>query len=178
MITQAYLKSLLNYDKDTGLFFWKNRPESFFKSKRAYVQWNKRYADKLAGTTKNDSGYVIISINKELFRAHRLAWMFVYGTMPTNQIDHINGVRNDNRLGNLRDTKQGENHKNKRLLSTNKTGYHGITMHTSGKYRVKAWSKNVQYNLGYYLKIDDAIAARKKFEAENGYHQNHGLAIT
>jgi hypothetical protein len=168
MITQEHLKSLLDYDQSTGVFTWKSKDQK-------HLTWNKRYSGTQAGTLKADSGYIIISINKKPYRAHRLAWLYTYGEMPTNQLDHINGIRNDNRLINLRDTQQGENHKNKRLLTTNKTGYHGITLHPSGKYRVKAWSKNVQYNLGYYKKLEDAVIVRKQFEATNGYHPNHGL---
>ena len=176
MITQDYLKSILEYDKATGIFVWKSRPESMFKSKNAFAVWNKRYAGKPAGTLKNDSGYLIISINKQMFRSHRLAWLYVYGVMPENQIDHINGVRHDNKFCNLRDTKQGENHKNKRLLSTNKTGFHGITTVKSGKFRVKAWDNNKQFHLGYFASLEDAVMARKAFEASHGFHENHGVA--
>jgi hypothetical protein len=175
MIAQDYVKSLLDYNKDTGVFIWKHRHRDLFKTNAHYNVWNKKYAGQTAGTLKSDSGYIIISINKNLFRAHRLVWLYVYGEMPNNQIDHINGIRHDNRLENLRDTQRGENHKNKRLLITNKTGYHGITVHKNGKYRVKAWNKNVQYNLGYYAMLEDAVMARKKFEVENGYHPNHGV---
>lgn len=175
MITQEYVKEVLDYNTATGIFVWKKRDITHFKTKRAFTNWNNRYAGEVAGTKKPDSGYVIISINKQMFRAHRLAWLYVYGENPKNQIDHINGVRDDNRLENLRDTQQGENHKNKRLLCSNKTGYHGITIHKNGRYRVHAWKQNVQQHLGYYKNIEDAVDARKKFELENGYHRNHGI---
>lgn len=176
MITQDYLKSLVVYDKETGIFVWKFRPRNLFKTHRSFIQWNNRYAGKQAGTLKNDSGYVVISIHKNLYRAHRLAWLYVNGVTPSSQIDHINGIRHDNRLSNLRDAQNGENHKNKRLLSTNKSGYHGIWRHPNGKYRAKVSKSNQQHHLGYFENINEAVEARKKFEAEYGYHPNHGLS--
>jgi len=175
MITQEYVKTLLTYDETSGIFIWNERPQSFFKTKRAWSAWNTRYSKKHAGTLKDDSGYMILSLQKQLFRAHRLAWLYTHGVMPSNQIDHINGIRHDNRLINLRDTEQGQNHKNKRLLSTNKTGYHGVWLHSNGKYRAQVWDKNKKYHLGYFHNLEDAIKTRKKFEAEHDYHANHGV---
>jgi hypothetical protein len=175
MITQEQLKQLVVYEQSTGVFTWKPRPENLFKTIKSFKNWNRRYAGEQAGGVKIDSGYVIVSLFKKPYRAHRLAWLYVHGVMPTNQIDHINGVRHDNRLVNLRDTKQGENQKNRRLSPKNKTGHHGIWKHQNGRFRVKAWDKNVQYHLGYYESFEEAVAARKRFEAEHGYHPNHGV---
>lgn len=168
------IDSLLTYDPLTGIFVWKNRCRELFKTQRAFVQWNDKYAGNVAGTTKKDSGYIIISIFKHLVRAHHLAWIVQYGIKPSGEIDHINGRRDDNRIENLRDITKAENAKNKCLSSRNKTGFHGISLHKNGKYRVKVIASNQQKHLGYFKDINDAVLVRKSFEAENGYHLNHG----
>lgn len=173
-MNKEMIDSLLSYDPETGIFVWKNRERELFKSQRSFAQWNDKYSGKIAGTKKKDSGYIIISVFKNLVRAHHLAWIIQYGTKPTGEIDHINGNRDDNRILNLRDITKAENAKNKCLSKRNKTGFHGISLHKNGKYRVKAMALNTQKHLGYFKDINDAVLARKEFEAANGYHINHG----
>jgi len=91
-ITQEKLKELLNYDPNIGIFTWKK-------------------TNKIAGSL--DQGYVRIRINKKLYRAHALAVLFSYGHFPKTQVDHINGIRNDNRINNLRECSNNENCQNK-----------------------------------------------------------------
>lgn len=174
MITRELVDELLSYDQLTGVFTWKHKDRKHFKSNSSWSQWNTRYSGKVAGSKKTDSGYIIISINKTLFRAHRLAWLLVHGTMPRHEIDHINGRRDDNSMANLRDVPKMENVKNKRLLKNNKSGYHGITKHPNGKFRVKGYMKDAQVHLGYFSSLKDAILARKDFERSHSFHINHG----
>ena len=101
MITQEYLKSVLYYDKDTGLFTWK------ISNKKGHVK-----EGKLAGS-KDNRGYVKIQINKKDYTAHRLAWFYIYGEWPKQVIDHINRIKFDNRIENLRDVSVLENNKNR-----------------------------------------------------------------
>jgi hypothetical protein len=100
MITQEKLKEMLTYNPDTGIFTWKVK------------HLKKCILNKNAGTLKK-AGYITISIKKRLYLAHRLAWLYVYGEWPKNHIDHINGVRDDNRIENLRDVTQRQNCQNK-----------------------------------------------------------------
>lgn len=106
MITQEQLKQILDYCPETGVFTWKYRGRSQFKSQHGFTWFN----NNVAGTSPkpNSSGYVAVSttINgvRRTYPVHRLAWLYVYGEMPSGMIDHINHQRSDNRIENLRVT--------------------------------------------------------------------------
>jgi len=72
----------------------------------------------VAGTPVSD-GYVNICINQKRYRAHRLIWLMFNGHFPNNEIDHINGVRSDNRIENLREVGRIENCRNQQIRSNN-----------------------------------------------------------
>lgn len=109
MLTEKKLKEIVFYNISTGEFFWIEKSGGRSKHSKA-------------GTLGKKYGYVTIQINKKLYRAHRLAWLYVYGSFPKRQIDHINGIRHDNRIENLRDVSPRENsmnrkeHRNGRLV--------------------------------------------------------------
>jgi hypothetical protein len=98
MILEA--AKLLNYDSNSGLLTW--RIDRGYKYK----------AGTIAGTLSN-KGYIHIKIGGVRYTAHRLAWVIYYGSEPTNEIDHINRIRNDNRISNLRDVTKSENCRNR-----------------------------------------------------------------
>jgi citrate synthase len=93
MITQKYLKSILYYSENTGNFIWRVR-----KSNRTNIG---DVAGKLSFC-----GYVVIKIDGKEYKAHRLAWLYVHGNHPENQIDHANRNREDNRIKNIREATQ------------------------------------------------------------------------
>lgn len=99
-LTAQRLRELLHYDPDTGVFLWRRTGKGI-------------RADRLAGC-QDGKGYLVIMIDGKMLRAHRLAWLYVHGAWPTHQIDHANGKRADNRIGNLREATAGENHQNQR----------------------------------------------------------------
>lgn len=88
MLTQARLKELFHYDKETGAF-------THIKARRGVR------VGKILGCLANN-GYLVIRADGKLYLAHRLAWMYVHGAFPPDQLDHINRMRTDNRLCNLR----------------------------------------------------------------------------
>ncbi|HBC5385607.1 TPA: HNH endonuclease [Citrobacter koseri] len=101
--TFAYLREALVYDHDSGLFTWRVRPVSHFRSKKAWNQSNSHFAGKVAGSKDPKHGYIRIKLCGKNHKAHRLAWLYVHEHWPEGEIDHVNGIRDDNRIGNLRD---------------------------------------------------------------------------
>jgi hypothetical protein len=98
-ITQETLKQLLDYNPATGVFTWK-------VSRGGRVQ-----IGSIAGCL-HKNGYLDIGIKGRNYGAHRLAWLYTHGNWPINVIDHINGIKTDNRIDNLRDVSNRENHNN------------------------------------------------------------------
>lgn len=121
-------------------------------------------------------GYWKVIFRKKLYLAHRVVWYLHHGVWPSGKIDHINGIRGDNRIGNLRDVSQSVNIKNKVKQSNNKTGFTGVHFDKeSGKYRAQIKSQGVVRDLGRFLFIEDAIAARRVAEVEDGeFTERHG----
>lgn len=100
MLTQDRLKELLHYDEDTGMFTW-------IVSTARCVK-----VGDIAGS-KNGKGYLHIMVDKRIYLAHRLAFLYVHGRFP-EFTDHINWIRDDNRISNLREVTQQENNQNKK----------------------------------------------------------------
>lgn len=118
------LKRKLKYDPATGLFT------------RNCIMTGSSIGD-VCGT-KKENGYVIISIDRVLYRAHRLAWFYFYGRWPEGDIDHVNRIRNDNRIANLREACRSDNLCNSSRRSDNKTGIRGVSFNrVSNTYTVK-----------------------------------------
>ena len=101
MLTQPSLKDILNYDQVTGIFTWK-------------ITSGKASVGNRAGSIHKSNGYRRIIIKGKHYSEHRLAWLYMTGEMPANEIDHINGIRTDNRFDNLRAATRAENLQNQR----------------------------------------------------------------
>lgn len=129
--------------------------------------------DKVGGI--GTSGYVEVGYNGKLLKAHRLIWEVCNGPIPDGMcIDHINGVRHDNRIENLRIVTHAENMKNMRLYNNSKTGILGVVKRNDGRYEAHIGNgKGIEY-LGYYSCFFDACCARKSAEQKLGFHENHG----
>lgn len=158
ILTQAELKSQLHYDPETGVFTWSIRKA--IKTK----------VGSMAGNVKH--GYVYIKINNRSYRAHRLAWLYVYGVMPDRQIDHMNGLRDDNRLSNLRLVNNSENQQNIfKIKSNNTSGYRGVSFEKNeSKYRAEIMVDGKSIFLGRYDNAEDAGKAYQT--AKIKYHKS------
>jgi len=161
--TAERVRELFDYDRDTGEFIAKaNRPGG-------------RKAGSLVGGL-DGHGYLTISVDGKNYKAHRLAWLFVYEKWPAGHIDHLNHDRADNRLENLRVVREhSENSKNQKLRVDNTSGRVGVYWNLNRqKWEVKISSKGKTYGLGYFKNKEDAIWMRNLAEKEFGFHENHG----
>lgn len=167
-ISATTLRKILRYDPETGKLFWRERDD-------CPKQWNTRYASKEAFTADTSHGYKHGKINGKVFRAHRVIWALAHGKWPEQAIDHINGVRNDNRIENLRIVSASENMKNMRLPRDNSSGIIGVRWcKRSNKWLAAIRSNGSYKHLGYFIDIADAISARKTAEQQFRFHENHG----
>lgn len=168
-----YLHECLIYDADTGVMSWRERPASHFKHAQAMRCWNGRYAGPI--TSIGFHGYIIVQLHNRPYMAHRIAWAFVNGAWPSGDIDHINGIRHDNRLENLREVTRAVNNLNKRRYDRSTTGIAGVNWDEKlGKWRAHITRDKQRHYLGLFTEINAAAAARKDAERRLGFHENHG----
>lgn len=106
----------------------------------------------------NALGYVQIMIDRKVYSGHRLAWLYVYGEWPRGQIDHVNGIRNDNRIANLRESSQAQNCGNVTRHQDNKSGYKGV-FKCRGKWQAQVCRDGVKRHLGTFETPEAAHAA-------------------
>ncbi len=140
-IAIGFLHQCLSYDKETGSLCWRHRPISHFGSDRQTRRWNTRYAGKIAGSVfcSETKGYRVVLINKRGYQAARIIVALMTESWPTAEVDHINGVRDDNRWNNLRLATDGENSQNRKLRRDNKSGYMGVSWNIG----VNKWIANI-----------------------------------
>src|SRR4029450_2313606 len=115
-LTAERLRELLDYDPETGDFTW--------KVNRRCVR-----SGSVAGNVNCVDGYCYIGVDARRYHAHRLAWLYIKGAWPNDQIDHINGNKADNRFANLRQATHSQNQANGGRYSNNASGYNGVTLH-------------------------------------------------
>lgn len=142
-ITLDYLRTLLALDTETGEFTWLG---SFMTGRKA--------------GTVDDNGYIKIVIHGIDFKAHRLVWAFVHGEIPhkSMHIDHLNGIKKDNRLANLRLCTAKQNCENAKRHRTNSTGFKGVSF-CGNKFRAYICHNRRQIHLGCFATKEEAHAA-------------------
>lgn len=146
-LTQEYLMSVLSYCPNTGLFTRLTGCNSF------------SIGDVAGALTVQ--GYIQISIKNKLHRAHRLAFLYMKGRWPEEDIDHINRAREDNRWCNLRECSRSNNTANRPPHPENKSGYKGVSWSKCNKkWRVEICCKGVKHHLGLF---DDIFEAAKTY---------------
>jgi hypothetical protein len=159
MLTQKYVKSILDYDPETGVFTWRPRPlrPGFERTDKA---WNTRRVGTEAGTVNVD-GYVAINLLGVPRYAHRLAFLWMEGQMP-DQVDHRDLDKANNRWENLRPADYQGNAANRGLRADNTSGFKGVVWDA----RRELWAARIGLNgtqvyLGYYRSKEAAAAAYK-----------------
>jgi hypothetical protein len=174
-LTQDILHEIVRYVPETGAFFWRERPRHYFQTGHHHKMWNVQNAGKIAGSI-NSRGYWRITIRSETYTAHRLAWLYVFGTWPAMALDHINQNKVDNRISNLREATSQQNSQNLPRTERNKSGMVGVCWNRAQRewFAYISVSKKQQF-IGNFKSKDAAIAARKAAEMLYGYHPNHGL---
>lgn len=143
-LTAERLRERLDYNQETGAFIWKVKPSQAISS------------GSVAGSAR--SGYIGIQIDGRIYLAHRLVFLFIYGAFPLGEVDHINGIRDDNRLANLRDVTKSVNMQNK------KVGKHGRKIGTwydakNGKWTAQIKIGATQHHLGRFATEEAANSA-------------------
>lgn len=164
MLTQARLKELLHYDPETGSFTWKSGHAS---------GWSRK-SEREAGHAF--MGYRRIKLDQKSYLAHRLAWLWVTGEMPTLRIDHQDLNKSNNKFKNLRLATGSQNVLNVGLKSNNTSGIKGVYW----KKKLSKWFASININgkqthLGYFADKEDAAKAVQKKRTEiHGEYANHG----
>lgn len=154
MISQHRLKELLHYDPETGRFAWRVNRARLAK------------AGQRAGTPHYKEGYIRLHLMGRMYQAHSLAVLYVTGEWP-EEVDHINGVRDDNRWVNLRIVTRPQNGLNRKIYNTNTSGHKGVNWHVKlGKWRARIQVRGRRIALGCFATKEEASAAYKAAEAE------------
>tara|TARA_R110000868_G_scaffold208946_2_gene458505 strand:- start:270 stop:803 length:534 start_codon:yes stop_codon:yes gene_type:complete len=168
------LHDMLKYNPDTGEFIWRERAEDFPSPLSAIRSFNSRCAGKLV-YQEGHKGYRRIKLLSKRYKSHRLAWAIHHGDWPKDQIDHINGVRSDNRIDNLREASQTDNARNTRIPATNMSGVIGIRWNKIiFRWVATIGVNNVNVHLGSFKDFEEAVSVRRSAEVKYGYHPNHG----
>lgn len=172
MLTQKRLKELLHYDPYTGVFTW---------VAKSSIQSRIKIGD-VAGGVDKSNGYVKVRVDGKKYKAHRLAFLYMTGNWPSDQVDHIDHVRSNNAWANLREATFEVNGRNASLRSNNSSGHNGIYYHKSRKrWVVQLWvgegHERKQKTIGYFKDFESAVIVCRKTLKENGYHENHGLKL-
>jgi hypothetical protein len=143
------LLSFLKYNKTTGMFHWRKNSRHKWRGMRAgSVDFN---------------GYVVIRFNRKLYKGHRLAWFYVTGAMPSEDVEHKNLKKHDNRWRNLRLADDFLNQANTPRRKDNTSGFKSVTRRgTDGKWRVRIQSRGKRIHLGDFDDPKEAHAAYKK----------------
>lgn len=173
------LRQLLRYEHESGKLFWKERtPEMIGPVKvdksQVCLAFNRRSAGKEAFTAIR-AGYRVGNIFSRTYAAHRVIWAIVHGEWPNDDIDHIDGNRSNNKIGNLRDVTRQVNLRNAGMSRSNSTGVTGVYRNThTKKFSAKISVDNKSRHLGYFDTVKAASKARLDAEIALGFHKNHG----
>lgn len=159
MFTQDYLKTIFDYELETGQLIWRYR-------ENVPKQWNTRYAGKVAGCL-NEFGYMSVTVNGSYQLVHRLIWLYVHGKWPGEELDHVNGDKADNRIVNLREATRSQNMAN---LEAPGLG----TWRRGNRYRAQITVNGSKIYLGWFSTEEEAnqayLEAKDRYAGEFSYY--------
>ena len=159
-IAQERVRELFIYDPGSGVF-----------TRRIATGRHGRHRAGVVAGTREKRGYILISVDGLQYMAHRLAWLYVHGEMPSTDIDHINNVKDDNRIANLRLVTRKQNMQNVLFHKHNTSGFKGVSWHAPrSKWRAYIFCDYKQIHLGLFDTKEAAAAAR--VDAEKVYHSH------
>jgi hypothetical protein len=164
--SQARLRDLLDYSPETGALTWKHRPGG-------YPPWNSFNVGREALTSLTRKGYHRGSVDGVLCQAHRVIFKWMHDEEP-DQIDHVNGIRNDNRASNLVASNSSDNRKNQKLRADNKSGVNGVFLMKNGRWLAFITEGCKRKHLGIFGTIEEATAVRKSAATALGFTDRHG----
>lgn len=160
----------LRYDSLLGKLIWRD-------CQTMQAKWNARWANKPAGRVVSSGlrQYVVVTMNKKNYRAHRLIWLLLHGEFPVNDIDHVDGNGLNNLAENLRDVPREANIKNSALHSNNTSGCNGVFWNTArNRWQCRLKVQGKQIHGGFFCTKEEAIAKVAAMHVELGFHKNHG----
>lgn len=159
-----YLRQRFDYGPETGALTW-----------RPWPGLNRRRAGKEVGVHPQ-KGYRVLDLDGRWFLAHRICWALHHGAEPDGEIDHINQIKSDNRISNLRVVDSNTNQRNRPVSTRNTSGVVGVYWVTASL----KWHAEIGTGgggvlfLGAFDRFGGAVAARRAAEKMLGYHKNHG----
>lgn len=164
MLSYEEVAKLFTYDRETGVLYWRIRDRMTIRHK--YV----------AGSVKGHGGYRQVYIKGKTYQGHRIIMLLCFGHIPENaEIGHINHVRDDNRLVNLRFVTASGNCRNRSVSSKSTTGVTGVYFKKSlNKFIAQIKVNRQVHHLGCYNTLEEAAAARAEANLEFNFHANHG----
>jgi len=146
MITHQFLLENFHYDATTGVM----------------IRLKAMGAGKAGGTvgSSHNMGYLRVMLFRKSYLLHRFIWFYMYGKWPDRGIDHINGIKTDNRLCNLREASQSQNMANRGPQQNNRSGYKGVYWcSTNQKWVARVQVRRKVHSLGYFRNLEDAVEA-------------------
>ena len=146
MNNDQQIKNMVFYDQSTGFFVWVDCKRKTLNGKTLGVY--------------DKDGYLTAKINQTRYKLHRLEWFVFYDEWPQGQIDHINGIKDDNRICNLRIANNSENNCNRPAQSNNRLGVRGVRFNNN-RYQALICKNKKQIVLGSFKTLEEATAAYK-----------------
>lgn len=154
-LTLERLREILSYDPETGIFTWKVKTGS------------RALKGAVAGHICAINRYHYVKIDRRRYPSHRLAWFYMTGAWPSDQIDHIDRDFANNAFSNLREASNAENCQNRRVRRDNTSGVTGVMwVERLGKFTVAVGANGKRRHIGVYAAFDDAVEARNRAAAD------------